>query len=71
MDDSATNGRQNTTFVPLAMENNMQILWDDGERIFCRELRSSASGESTVLVARPAAEQPLPACLGRLAHELP
>lgn len=47
----------------------MQILWDDGERIFCRELRSSASGESTVLVARPAAEQPLPACLGRLAHE--
>ncbi|KQZ78891.1 trifunctional serine/threonine-protein kinase/ATP-binding protein/sensor histidine kinase [Pseudomonas sp. Root562] len=47
----------------------MQILWDDGERIFCRELRSSAGGESHVLVVRPAAEQPLPACLGRLAHE--
>ncbi|MGY2260769.1 trifunctional serine/threonine-protein kinase/ATP-binding protein/sensor histidine kinase [Pseudomonas sp. SDO55104_S430] len=47
----------------------MQILWDDGERIFCREVRSGAAGESTVLVTRPAAEQPLPACLGRLSHE--
>ncbi|AWY39686.1 GAF domain-containing protein [Pseudomonas putida] len=47
----------------------MQILWDDGERVFCRELRSGADGENSVLVTRPAAEQPLPACLGRLAHE--
>ncbi|WP_433770510.1 trifunctional serine/threonine-protein kinase/ATP-binding protein/sensor histidine kinase [Pseudomonas putida] len=47
----------------------MQILWDDGERIFCRELRSGAGGENTVLLTRPAAEQPLPACLGRLTHE--
>jgi len=69
MADPTANARQNTTFVPSAMDNNMQILWDDGERIFCRELRSSAGGESHVLVARPAAEQPLPACLGRLAHE--
>lgn len=47
----------------------MQILWDDGERLFCRQLRSGAGGGSSVLVARPAAEQPLPACLGRLSHE--
>lgn len=47
----------------------MQILWDDGERIFCRELRSGADGNTAVLVARPAGEQPRPGCLGRLAHE--
>ena len=47
----------------------MPILWDDGERIFSRELRSDAEGASTVLVARAAAEQPLPACLSRIAHE--
>ncbi|VVP68055.1 Adaptive-response sensory-kinase SasA [Pseudomonas fluorescens] len=47
----------------------MQILWGDGERIFSREVRSGAEGDCHVLVARPAAEHPLPACLGRLAHE--
>jgi PAS domain S-box-containing protein len=51
------------------MNNSMQILWDDGERIFCRELRPGVGGDCNVLVARPAAEQPHPACLGRLAHE--
>ncbi|WP_077047399.1 trifunctional serine/threonine-protein kinase/ATP-binding protein/sensor histidine kinase [Pseudomonas sp. KK4] len=44
----------------------MQILWDDGERTFCRELHPDSR---TVLVARPISEQPLPACLGRLSHE--
>ncbi|UVL86500.1 AAA family ATPase [Pseudomonas sp. B21-028] len=47
----------------------MQILWDDGERIFCRQLRSGVDGTCSVLVARPAGEQPRPGCLGRLAHE--
>lgn len=47
----------------------MQILWDDGERVFSRELRSGVDGDGSVLVARPAAEQPRPGCLGRLAHE--
>jgi PAS domain S-box-containing protein len=51
------------------MNNKTQILWDDGERIFCREQRADLGNDSHVLVARPAAEQPLPACLGRLAHE--
>jgi PAS domain S-box-containing protein len=51
------------------MENSMQILWDDGERIFCRQLRSGVDGTCSVLVARPAGEQPRPGCLGRLAHE--
>ncbi|WP_053213766.1 ATP-binding sensor histidine kinase [Pseudomonas sp. Q12-87] len=47
----------------------MQIRWDDGERIFCRELRSGVDGDCNVLVVRPAAEQPRPGCLERLAHE--
>jgi PAS domain S-box-containing protein len=51
------------------MNNSTQISWDDGERIFCRERRSNAGSDCNVLVARPAAEQPPPACLGRLAHE--
>lgn len=42
---------------------------DDGERTFCRQLRSGAEGKYSVLVARPAGEQPRPGCLGRLAHE--
>ena len=47
----------------------MQILWDDGERTFSRQLRSGVDGKCSVLVARPAGEQPRPGCLGRLAHE--
>ena len=47
----------------------MQILWDDGERSFSRELRSGVEGDCPVLVARPAAEQPRPGCLERLSHE--
>ncbi|MEX3773105.1 AAA family ATPase [Pseudomonas sp. MYb118] len=47
----------------------MQILWNDGERTFSREPGSAAQGGRPVLVARPTAEQPLPACLGRFAHE--
>jgi PAS domain S-box-containing protein len=51
------------------MDDHMQILWNDGERTFCRESVSGAQGDRPVLVARPTAEQPLPACLGRFAHE--
>jgi PAS domain S-box-containing protein len=47
----------------------MQILWDDGERIFCRELRPGVDGDRNVLVARTVAEHPLPSCIARFAHE--
>ncbi|SFC44294.1 PAS domain S-box-containing protein [Cupriavidus sp. OV038] len=50
------------------MHNGLQILWDDGERVFYRGRRpDEAAGD--FLLARPAAEQPLPASLDRLAHE--
>jgi PAS domain S-box-containing protein len=48
---------------------SFQILWDDGERIFCRGRRRGNGGENNVLVTWPAAEHPLPASLERLAHE--
>jgi len=47
----------------------MQVIWDDGERIFSRQPRTKAGNNVNVLVARPVAEQPLLACLDRLAHE--
>ncbi|WP_041770294.1 AAA family ATPase [Metapseudomonas resinovorans] len=46
----------------------MQILWDDGERVFSRGQRPEEGG-GNVLLAQPAAKQPLPASLDRLAHE--
>lgn len=46
-----------------------QILWDDGERVFCRGQRPCDGGGHDVLLAQPAAEHPLPTSLDRLAHE--
>src|SRR4051794_11423143 len=50
------------------MGNSLQIVWDDGERVFCRGRRPGVDSDN-VLFARPAAEHPLPASLDRLAHE--
>lgn len=52
------------------MGNRLQILWDDGERVFCRDRRQGEGGDLSVLLVRPAAEHPLPASLERLAHEI-
>ncbi len=51
------------------MGNRLQILWDDGERVFCRGRRDSEGGGQNILLARLAAEHPLPASLDRLVHE--
>ncbi|CAB3809295.1 Adaptive-response sensory-kinase SasA [Paraburkholderia ultramafica] len=47
---------------------SLQILWDDGERVFCRGQRPGDGGDN-VLIVRPAADHPSPASLDRLAHE--
>ena len=47
--------------------NSPQILWEDGERVFCRE--QSQDGNDSVLVARTVTEHPPPASLARFAHE--
>ncbi|WP_018420701.1 PAS domain S-box protein [Paraburkholderia tuberum] len=53
-----------------AMGNSFQILWNDGERVFCRGRRpGDGGGDDNVLIARPAAEHPPLGILERLAHE--
>ncbi|MCP3395066.1 AAA family ATPase [Bradyrhizobium sp. CCGB12] len=56
--------------IPTHGDASLELLWDDGERIFCRELRRDADGNvNSVLIVRAAAEHPPAAFLDRLAHE--
>jgi serine/threonine protein kinase len=49
---------------------DLQVLWEDGDRIFCRGAGHANSGDrSAVLAVFPAGEHPTPAALSRLAHE--
>jgi PAS domain S-box-containing protein len=51
-------------------DRSFRILWEDGDRIFCRGHRRGANGNSdAVLAVLPATEHPTPATLDRLAHE--
>jgi PAS domain S-box-containing protein len=50
--------------------NDLQVLWEDGERVFCRGWRTDGEGNrSTVLAVLPATERSPLAILDRLAHE--
>ena len=54
-----------------ADDESLHVLWDDGERVFYRAWRLSASGEKrAVLIMPPAGERPSPAILDRLAHRI-
>ena len=51
-------------------DENLQILWEDGERAFCRGSRGGSDGDrSTVLLVLLVAERPPPFALDRLARE--
>ena len=51
-------------------DSESHILWESGDRIFCRRWHPGADGHrGTVLAVVPAAAQPTPAILDRLAHE--
>jgi PAS domain S-box-containing protein len=53
-----------------AEDRSLQVLWADGEHVFCRQGREGANGDRhTVLAVLPAAERPTPASLHRLTHE--
>lgn len=55
---------------PIKGDDGIEVLWQDGERIFCRERRLSTEGKlRSVLVVSLAAEHPTPASLDQLAHE--
>ena len=51
-------------------QSDLQVLWEDGERVFCLGWRSDGDGgRRAVLAVLLAAERPPPASLDRLAHE--
>src|SRR5580704_17896238 len=55
---------------PYSLDSGFQILFEDGERLFCRGWRVGGDGDrSAVLVVLPAAEHPSPSSLDRLTHE--
>src|SRR5258705_908306 len=49
--------------------NKLQMLWEDGDRVFCRGDSHADGGPGPVLVVLPAAEHSTPAALDRLARE--
>src|SRR5271168_36815 len=50
-------------------DSSLQVLWEDGERVFCRGESHAEGYPAAVLVVLPAAEHPTPATLDRLAYE--
>jgi PAS domain S-box-containing protein len=51
-------------------KDGLQVLWADGERVFCRGWRPDGDGgRSSALAVLPAAERPPQAILHRLTHE--
>jgi serine/threonine protein kinase len=51
-------------------DGSSQVLWEDGERVFCRGWRTGDDGyRSAVLVVLSAAERPSRASIDRLVHE--
>src|SRR6202140_5531014 len=50
-------------------DGNLQVLWEDGERVFCRREGHADGSSAAVLVVLPAAEHPTPDALDRLARE--
>src|SRR5215469_15591918 len=51
-------------------DRSFQVLWEEGDRVFCRGWRESADGDrDAVLAVLLAAEHPTPTSLDRLAHE--
>jgi PAS domain S-box-containing protein len=49
--------------------SRLQVLWDDGELVFCRGERGAAGSLTAALAVLPVAEHPTPATLDRLARE--
>src|SRR5882724_3097920 len=49
--------------------SSLQVLWEDGERVFCRGESQADGDRAAVLAVLPAAEHPTPATLDRLARE--
>jgi serine/threonine protein kinase len=52
------------------VHSSVEVMWDDGDRVFCKRRRHNIDGgQLPVLVVLPTAEQPTPGTLARLRHE--
>src|SRR5580692_5638010 len=50
-------------------DSSLKVLWEDGERVFCRRQSHADGDRAAVLAVLPAAEHPTAATLDRLARE--
>ena len=67
--ETTESGRGCPAHGSAPMNESLHVLWDVGDRVFCRGWRPGADGERrAVLIMLPAGERPSPATLGRLAH---
>jgi PAS domain S-box-containing protein len=54
----------------VGRNSNFEVLWEDGDRVFCKGRHECTDGDwRTILAVVPAAEQPTPDSLNRLIHE--
>src|SRR6202165_3879109 len=58
-----------SSWVGAGGDSSLQVLWEDGERVFCRGESHANGYRSAVLAVLPAAEHPTPATLDPLARE--
>src|SRR5712671_4401586 len=58
-----------TSRFGVGRDSDLQVLWEDGERVFCRGERYADGHRAAVLAVLPAAEHPTPASLDLLARE--
>src|SRR6266403_227570 len=58
------------SWFEAGVDSDLQVLWEDGERLFCRIKRDLTDGDhNSVLAVLLAAEHPTPASLNRLTSE--
>jgi hypothetical protein len=58
-----------SSWLDAGGDSNLQVLWEDGERVFCRGWRNGSEGDrKAVLCVLPAAEPPTLGSLDRLEH---
>jgi PAS domain S-box-containing protein len=50
-------------------DSSLKVLWEDGERVFCRRESRANGDRAAVLAVLPAADHPTPATLDRLVRE--
>src|SRR4030081_1888215 len=58
-----------TSWFGVDGDSNLKVLWEDGERVFCRRESHVDGYRAAVLAVLPAAEHPTPATLDRLPRE--